>query len=93
MATLFERLSRNRPAEAVIEQPSQEPAQKLLTWLQTWDQPTITARDIRNFGPRPRDRETAIRSAQILVANGFLSPVNSHTWQIVRQPLVPTDSQ
>ena len=30
MATLFERLSRNRPAEAVIEQPSQEPSPKTL---------------------------------------------------------------
>jgi len=87
---LFERLSKHRPAEAAIEQPSQEPAQKLLTWLQTWDQPTVTLRTIRNFAPRRvRDRETAIRSAQILVAHGFLTPVNSYTWQIIRQPLTP----
>jgi hypothetical protein len=96
MATLFERLAKGRPqpAEAKIEQPSKEPAQLLLNWLNRRAGATITKNDIRNYGPRPiRDREIAIQSAEVLVAHGHLTKINSYTWKINREPLVPTDSQ
>jgi|SRR6516164_7440237 hypothetical protein len=90
--TIFERLNRGRPpAEAAIEQPPQEPAQLLLNWLQRREGSTITWKQIRNHGPRRiRDREIAIRSAQVLVAHGWLKELKTHQWQIIRQPLIPT---
>jgi hypothetical protein len=90
MATLFERLSQGRPAKAAVKQPHTEPAQLLLNWLQRWNKPTVTWKEIRNFGPRPiRDRETAIRSAQVLVAHGWLTELKSHQGQIIRKNLIP----
>jgi len=82
------------PAETAIKQPSQEPAQLLLNWLQKWNKPTITWKEIRNFAPRAvRDRETAIHSARVLTAHGWLTEVKPHQWQIIRQPLIPTRSR
>lgn len=94
--TLFDRLGRPAPTEKAAtptekakEKP--EPAQLLWTWLETWNRSVVTARDIRNFGPRPiRNRESAIRSAQILVAHGRLVPLAAHKWQVVRAPLTPS---
>jgi hypothetical protein len=68
------------------------PAQKLLDWLQRWNKPTVSWRDIHNHGPRPiRDRKSAIDAAEILVRNGWLVPLkphryDMHKWQIVRRP-------
>jgi hypothetical protein len=90
--TIFERLGRERPPE---EKKTSQPdhAQALLDWIHRRPGDTITARDIRNFGPRPiRNRETAIRSAQILVAHGWLSQLEPHRWKIIRQPLIPNSS-
>ena len=98
MANLFERLNgaRPAPAEEKIKQPRDEleSAQKLLNWLQHWAKNTVSARDIRIFGPRSlRDRKRAIDSAEILVTHGWLVPEKSHrydrrVWQIVRKPIV-----
>jgi len=90
---LFERLARGRPAKPRIEQPSKEPAQLLLNWLNQRAGDTITARDIRNYGPGSiRNREIALNSAKVLAAHGFLTPINSHTWKINRGPLVASSS-
>ena len=91
MGNLFERLARGRPAEAMVKQPHKDPAQLLLDFLQRWPRTTISSRDIRVYGPKAiRDRESAIRSAQILAAHGWLVPHQTrpdrHQWEIVRRP-------
>jgi len=90
---LFERLAHNRPAEAAVIQPHKDPAQLLLDFLQRWNKPTISSRDIRIWGPKSiRNRESAIRSAQILAANGYLTPLKNRVWIVVRKPLIPSRS-
>jgi len=91
MSNLFDRLDTRRPAEPKIEQPSKEPAQLLLDFLQRWNKPNISSRDIRIYGPTAiRDRESAIRSAQILAAQGWLIPLEPRVWQVVRKKLAPS---
>jgi hypothetical protein len=94
--TIFERLDRGRPAPVVkkkTEQQPQEQARILLNWLLRWPKPVLTLTDLRNFSPRAiRDKETAIRSAQILTAHGHLTPLAAHKWQIVRDSLIPPPS-
>ena len=96
MASLFEQLDKGRspPIDEASKQARKLlPAQKLLDWLQHWNKPTIRARDICIYGPRPRDRERAINSAAILVEHGWLTPVqpcrhDSYEWQIIRKPII-----
>ena len=102
MANLFERLSKGRasptepsPTEAGIKQPRKDdPAQKLLDWLQRWTKDTVSARDIRIYGPNSlRDKKSAVRSAEILVHFGWLAPIRSlrydqRVWRITRKPIV-----
>src|SRR5262245_554327 len=93
--SLFDRLSAGRPQpiDEAIKRPQKiQHAQKLLDWLQRWNKPTVSWRDIHNHGPRPiRDRKSAIDAAEILVRNGWLVPLkphryDMHKWQIVRRP-------
>src|SRR5262245_44904365 len=50
-------------------------AQLLRDCLHRWSKPTISARDIRIWGPKIlHNREGAIRSAQILAAHGVAHP-------------------
>jgi hypothetical protein len=78
--------------------PKIQHAQKLLDFLQRWDKPTITWRDISQYGPRPlRNPKSAIDSAEILVRNGWLTPAKKHRydmhkWHIVRKPIIPNTS-
>jgi hypothetical protein len=89
MTTLFERLSKGRPQPAEERQRKDDP-QLLLDFLQKWPRPVISSRDVRIWGPKSiRDRESAIRSAQILAAHGFLIPIAARKWRVVRDPLVP----
>src|SRR5262245_58896334 len=93
---IFERLDKGRPpTEAVISKRSQkiQHAQKLLDWLQRWTKPTVCFRDIHIYGPYPRDRESTLNAAKILVDNGWLVPItrhwrDMHKWQVVRKPIV-----
>src|SRR5262249_18998194 len=75
--------------------PKKDPAQKLLDWLQRWNKPTISIRDIRIYGPRSiKKPEIAISSVEILVAHGWLTPLQTRRrdwrhWQVVRKgPIV-----
>lgn len=90
---LFDRLAKHRPTppkEKTKQQPMEQ-AQALLNWLQRRPGDTITARDIRIWGPKIlHDKERAIRSAQILAAQGHLIPLAAHKWQIVRELLIST---
>jgi hypothetical protein len=96
---IFERLDKGRPPiEEVIKRPQKfQHAQKLLDWLQHWAKPTISARDICIYGPRPiRNREKAGNAAKILEKNGWLIPVQTHrydmeAWRIVRTPVLYPD--
>src|SRR5262245_10335065 len=69
------------------------PEQLLLDFLQKWRQPTIRLNQILVYGPRPRKREIAIRSAQKLTAHNWLIPIQTRRpdmleWRIVRHPIV-----
>jgi hypothetical protein len=94
--TIFEKLGKHRTA-ATHEEKTQQPkerAQALLNWLLRWPKPILTANDIRNYGPRPKhNRESAINTAQILVAHGHLTPLAAHKWKIIREPLISTHRQ
>ena len=93
---IFERLlGKGRPpVEEAIKQPEViQHAQRILDFLQRWNGSTVRIKDLNNHGPRPRDRESLLTAAAVLVENGWLIeiPVNrydGHTWQIVRKPIV-----
>ena len=89
--TIFEKIERAPPTKQ-----ENSSAQKLLDWLQHWDEPTVRARDLQIYGPRPRDRESVIRSAEMLVKYGWLVPMKTHRydalkWQVIRRPIVRPD--
>jgi|SRR5215471_11944268 len=90
---LFDRLAHSRPSQTQKAQKP-EPAQLLLTFLQRWPKPTVSARDICIYGPNfIRDRESAINSAETLVKHGWLIPNKTRRhdmreWQIVRRPII-----
>src|SRR4029077_5183302 len=54
----------------------------LLGWLQNnWKKPVIRVRDICIYGPNPiRDRESAIRTAEVLERRGFLVAMKTHRY-------------
>jgi hypothetical protein len=74
--------------------PEVSPEQRLLDWLQRWPKETLSMRDILVHGPRPlRARKVAIRSAEVLVKNGWLVPLvarrhDTHQWRVVRKPII-----
>jgi hypothetical protein len=87
--TIFDRLG--PPPTKKAQEIS--PAQRLLDFLQHWAEPTICARDILTYGPRPRDRESTLNAARVLVESGWLSPApthryDRHVWVVVRKPIV-----
>jgi len=95
MTTIFNRLSKSRPAEAKIEQPYENHPQLLLDWiLQHWTEPTICMRDLYSYAPRSiRNEEIAISSAEALVRHGWLSEIPAHrhdrrVWRIDRKPII-----
>jgi hypothetical protein len=75
--------------------PKIQHAQRLLDWLQRWNKPTISTRDILIYGPNAlRNPKSAKNSAEILVRNGWLAPAKKHRfdmnkWHIVRKPIIP----
>jgi hypothetical protein len=95
MANLFERLGQPSPVKTKIKQPHKDdPAQRLLDWLQRWSRPTVRARDICQYGPHAnRKLECVVSSAEVLVKNGWLTPIkanrhDTHEWRIVRKPIL-----
>jgi hypothetical protein len=80
MADIFKRLSAGRPAPEPTREPAPLAAGRLLDWIQNnWTQPIIRVRDICIYGPHPiRDRESAIKTAEILVKHGWLVPMKPH---------------
>jgi hypothetical protein len=94
MANLFERLSKERPAEAKIKPQHEDPAQRLLNWLLQWNKDTVCTADILIYGPATtRKRKAAIDATETLVKYGWLIPQktkqsNWRQWQIVRKPII-----
>ena len=92
MVNLFERLNEGRPP---IQEPIKQPrgnypqVERFLDWLvNRWTKPTVTTRDICQYGPRPRDKKTAMGLAQTLVERGWLTRIETHRhdkreWRIV----------
>ena len=63
------------PEKSRAEAPAPVPlaAGRLLHWLtNNWKEPVISTRNICQFGPRPRDKESALRLADILEKRGWL---------------------
>lgn len=67
------------------------PVGRLLNWiLNYWEEPTITVRNICQFGPRSsKTAKEAVGTAEILVKQGWLVPVQADRidqkrWLIVR---------
>jgi hypothetical protein len=87
---IFSRLRAGRPP--VEKAGGRSPAQKLLDWLQRWDRDVVCARDIHVYGPGSlrHQKKSVTDSAEILVKNGWLTPVptrHGHKWRIVRRPI------
>lgn len=100
MTTLIERLRKGRqpPIEETIEQLRRNSPQieKLRDWLVNhWAKPTVTAREIRIYGPNSiRDGKIALSTAEILVEQGWLVPLKGRRrdmreWQIVPKTSKP----
>ena len=79
---IFKRLSAGRPPQEPILPATPQAAGVLLSWLQNnWKESIIRARDIQRLGPNSiRDRESAIRTAEILERRGFLVAMKTHRY-------------
>ena len=76
MVSLFERLDAGRPVKELDSSPAPLAAGRLLDWLQKWPHPTIRAKTLYQFGPRPnRDKESALKLTAILERQGYLVPM------------------
>ena len=89
MTTLFDRLARGRPQQQPTSSSTPMAAGVLLDWLQhKWAQPTIRAKTLYQFGPRPtRDKESTLKLTAILERQGYLVPmrgprIDSKMWRI-----------
>jgi hypothetical protein len=96
MPNLFERLSKERPSPSSTKTKTHkdDPAQRLLDFLQKWHSPTIRSVDILMYGPNcTRKRDSANDATEVLEERGWLIPLptnqsNWRRWQIVRKPTV-----
>ena len=93
MGSLFEKLrGRPLPTEEAGKHDKSQSLERLLSWLvNNWAKDTITARQIRVYGPYPLRNETqaTLDLAQGLVERGWLFPVaprrhDSREWKIGR---------
>jgi len=91
---LFERLGREQPTPVKTKTHKDDPAQRLLDWLQRWKKDTVCTKEILQFGPRSvRKQKDVSNATEILVKHGWLTPTKtSHSnwrrWQIVRKPTI-----
>jgi hypothetical protein len=94
---IFERLAQGRPPQEptplTTPLPTPPAVLELLNWLQrTWAKPVVRARDIYRHGPYPfRDREHALKTAEILEKRGWLIPLKAprrdvKKWQVTIGP-------
>jgi hypothetical protein len=86
-------ITRPPPTEVATKRPQIQHAQRTLDFIQRWTEPTIRARDLRLYGPRPRNRENIIGSTTLLTEQGWLTVhkarrYDSREWAIVRKPVI-----
>jgi hypothetical protein len=68
------------------------PVEQLLSWLMRWPKPTVTTKNILQFGPNClRNRKSARPAAETLVEWGWLTPLKTRCyrereWRIERGP-------
>ena len=69
-----------------------EPAQKLLDWLQRWGKDTVCVRDVHIYGPHSlKGQKNIVAAAKVLVKNGWIAPIrlrryDANKWQVLRRP-------
>jgi len=91
MSNLFDKLDAKQPPTAERKTEQLDDAQLLLNWLQRRSEPVVSTKNICQFGPHAlRNGERALRSAQVLAAQGWLTPLTERKWQVVRKILAPT---
>jgi hypothetical protein len=94
MTNLFERLSKERPTPVKTKTHKDDPAQRLLDFLQRWPEPTVCAQNILQFGPNSIRKQKAAHDAiATLVKYGWLVPTktkqsNWRRWEIVHKATV-----
>ena len=101
MATLFERLERPPPTEEVSKHEKSHLIERLLNWLvNNWTKDTITARQLRHYGPYPLRYEpkVVLDLAQGLVERGWISPIkpkrhDAREWKIGPKSNYPVKEQ
>jgi hypothetical protein len=84
-----------QPAAADITvkpHPQYPPSKRLRDWLvDKWPKATVTTREVRIYGPRPRDGKTVQALMQALTEQRWITPVearrrNTQEWEIFRRP-------
>jgi hypothetical protein len=91
MGNLFDRLE-PPPTEAASQHEKSQSIERLLNWLTSnWREPTITARQIRLYGPYPlrNEKKATLDLMQGLVERGWICSVkpkrhDSREWKIGR---------
>jgi len=63
--------------DAEKEPPAVDPAAELWKWITRWKKPTITARNICQYGPRPRDLESVLSLTDALIRQKRLTPIKT----------------
>ena len=65
------------------------PIERMIDWLvRRWPRDTVTTKNILQFGPNPlRNRKSARASAEILVKNGWLTPLKTRRYMDVNGEL------
>jgi hypothetical protein len=92
MGNLFDRLERQPPAEEASKEEEFRLIERLLTWLiNNWPEPTITARQLRHYGPYPirHEKKATLDIMRGLEARGWVRSVkpqrhDSREWKIGR---------
>jgi|SRR6516225_8584905 len=91
--TIFERLSKNRPAP-INEAQRPDYAQRMLDFILRWPRPSIATTDLMTYGPNPRQNaEETLKLATLLERQGWLTKKdmpkkNMKHWTINRKPFV-----
>ena len=91
--TIFERLSKNRPAP-INEAQRPDYAQRMLDFILRWPRESISTSDLMTYGPRPKkNAEEMLKLATILERHGWLTRKSTprkdmHHWTITRRPII-----
>src|SRR5262245_32159969 len=94
MTTIFDRLSKGRPAPVEEKTDELDHAQRMLDFILYWPRPSISVPELMTYGPRPRkNAEEVLKSATVLERQGWLVAKkmprkDMRHWDIVRRPII-----